>query len=91
MEPPDPQHLHSLQALTTSLADWTVMNSILNMSVSGDCSNRNFKLNLVLEELGKPRTSKTDEFSEKSEGGGVIFNPKIYIAKFGPLNRAILP
>ena len=36
-----------------------------------------------------PRTSKTDEFSEKFRRGWVIFNPKIYIAKFGPLDRAI--
>ena len=33
--------------------------------------------------------TKSDEFSEKFQGGGVvIFNPKIYIADFGPLNRA---
>ena len=25
----------------------------------------------------------------KVPGGGVIFNPNIYVAKFGPLNRAI--
>ena len=42
--------------------------------------------------LGKPTPSKTDEFSEKFQRGrGVIFNPKIYVAKFGPLNRAIWP
>ena len=35
--------------------------------------------------------TKTDEFSEKFQrGGGVISNPKIYIADFGPLNRAFL-
>ena len=40
--------------------------------------------------LGTPSPSKTDEFSEKFQKvGGVIFNPKIYIAKFGPLSRAI--
>ena len=40
--------------------------------------------------LGKLSPSKTDEISEKFQrGGGVIFNPKIYIAKFGSLNRAI--
>ena len=39
--------------------------------------------------LGKDGVSKTDEFSEKfQKGRGVIFNPKIYIADFGPLNRA---
>ena len=33
--------------------------------------------------------NKTDEFSEKFRmgEGGVIFNPKIYVADFGPLNR----
>ena len=32
--------------------------------------------------------TKTDEFSEKFQGGGgegVIFNPNIYTADFGPL------
>ena len=29
-----------------------------------------------------------DEFSEKLQGVGDIFNPKIYIADFGPLYRA---
>ena len=40
--------------------------------------------------LGTDGATKSDEFSEKFQrrGGGVIFNPKIYIAKFGPLNRA---
>ena len=30
-------------------------------------------------------------FGKVPKGGGVIFNPKIYIAKFGPLSRAIWP
>ena len=32
--------------------------------------------------------TKTDEFSEKFQrgGGGVFFNPKIFVANFGPLN-----
>ena len=35
--------------------------------------------------LGKEGVSKTDEFSEKfQKGGGVISNPKIYVADFGP-------
>ena len=35
--------------------------------------------------LGKDGVSKTDEFSEKfQKGGGVISNPKIYVADFGP-------
>ena len=53
--------------------------------MKNECGNA-----IEFETLGKPCTSKTDEFSEKfrrGEGGG-IFNPKIYIAKFGPLNRA---
>ena len=36
-------------------------------------------------------TTKTDKYSEKfhREGGeGVIFNPKKYVADFGPLKRA---
>ena len=34
-----------------------------------------------------PAITKTDEFSEKfwRGGGEIIFNPKIYVAKFGPL------
>ena len=41
--------------------------------------------------LGKDGSTKSDESSEKfqNEGVGVIFNPKIYIADFGPLSRAL--
>ena len=40
-------------------------------------------------DLGTTGNSKTDVFSEKfQKGGGVISNPKIYIADFGLLNRA---
>ena len=42
----------------------------------------------ALQALGTDGPTKTDEFSEKFQGGGVISNPKIYIADFGPLNRA---
>ena len=38
--------------------------------------------------FGTFNPTKMDEFSEKFQGGGVISNPNIYIAKFGPLNRA---
>ena len=31
------------------------------------------------------KVNRSDEFSEMFRKGGVIFNPKIYIAKFGPL------
>ena len=34
--------------------------------------------------LGKGGVSKTDEFLEKFQKGGVISNPKIYVADFGP-------
>ena len=37
--------------------------------------------------LGKVPATKSDEFLEKFQGGG-NFNPKIYIADFGPLNSA---
>ena len=34
------------------------------------------------------KPTKTDRFSDNFQGGrGVIFNPKIYIADLGPLNR----
>ena len=39
--------------------------------------------------LGTGQATKTDEFSENFQGGGVIFNPKIYVADFGPLYRAV--
>ena len=32
---------------------------------------------------GKGGATKSNEFSESSKGGGVIFNPKIYIGDFG--------
>ena len=32
---------------------------------------------------------KRMNFRKSSKGEGVIFNPKIYVAKFGPLNGAI--
>ena len=37
---------------------------------------------------GRVRLTDPMNFRKSSERGGVIFNPKIYIAKFGPLNRA---
>ena len=41
--------------------------------------------------LGKGRATKSDEFSEKHQkGGGVIFNPKIYIADFGDFKQGFL-
>ena len=39
---------------------------------------------------GRLPLPKRMNFRKSSKrGGGVIFNPKIYIAKFGPLSRAI--
>ena len=37
---------------------------------------------------GKDVTTKSDEIFGKFQRGGGIFNPKIYIAVFGTLNRA---
>ena len=37
---------------------------------------------------GSPARPKRMNFRKSSKGGGVISNPKIYIADFGPLNRA---
>ena len=38
-----------------------------------------------VSEKGRGGVSKTDEFLEKfQKGGGVISNPKIYVADFGP-------
>ena len=53
--------------------------------------NRNYTN--VITVLGTGDTTKTVEFSENLQrdggrGGGVIFNPKIYVADFGPLRRA---
>ena len=54
-------------------------------SCLGEISKANTNLLIPLERpaLGTPFPSKMDEFSEKFQrGGGVIFNPKIYIADF---------
>ena len=41
--------------------------------------------NVSISELGTGQATKTDEFSESIQrGGGVIFNPKIYVADFRP-------
>ena len=41
--------------------------------------------------LGKGGATKSDEFLEKCQkGGGVIFNPKIYIADFGKFEQGFL-
>ena len=37
---------------------------------------------------GRIAIPKRTNFWKSSEGGGVVSNPKIYVAKFGPLNRA---
>ena len=36
-------------------------------------------------DLGKDPATKLDEFLEKCQGGGVIFNPKISVADFGKI------
>ena len=51
------------------------------------------QLTNINSDLGTDGVTKTDEFSEKFQRGrgggvGVIFNPKIYVADFGPLNGA---
>ena len=40
--------------------------------------------------LGKGRANKSDEFSEKCQRGGVIFNPKIYVADFENFKQGFL-
>ena len=41
------------------------------------------------DDKGSPTFPNRMNFRKSSEGGGgVIFNPTIYIAKFGPLNMA---
>ena len=55
--------------------------------------NRNYTN--VITVLGTGDTTKTDEFSEKLQrdggrGGGVIFNPKIYVADFGNFKQGFL-
>ena len=41
--------------------------------------------------LGKGSATKSEEFLEKSQrGGGVIFNPKIYVADFGNFKQGFL-
>ena len=38
--------------------------------------------------LGMGDATKTEFFLKSSKGGGVIFNPNIYVANSGPVNRA---
>ena len=40
--------------------------------------------------LGRDGCTKSDEFSEKFQRGGVIFNPKIYVADFGNFKQGFL-
>ena len=41
-------------------------------------------MHMIRNFLGKGGATKSDEYSEMVQrGGGVIFNPKIYIADFG--------
>ena len=40
--------------------------------------------------LGRDGCTKLDEFSEKFQRGGVIFNPKIYVADFGNFKQGFL-
>ena len=41
--------------------------------------------------LGTDDATQTGEFSEKFQtGGGVIFNPKIYVADFGNFKQGFL-
>ena len=42
-------------------------------------------MHMIRNFLGKGGATKSDEFSETPQGGGVIFNPKTYVADFGPL------
>ena len=54
----------------------------------GQCPYRGYTFKKGLP-LGNGGATKTDEFSEKLQReGGVIFNPKVYVADFGNLNRA---
>ena len=46
-------------------------------------------LHLFLKNFGTNGLNKTDDSSERFQRGvGVIFNTKIYVSDFGPLNRA---
>ena len=59
------------------------------MKIFGDANSVTIVIKYLWGWYGKDGVSKTDEFSEKfQKGGGVIFNPKNYIADFGHLNRA---
>ena len=45
----------------------------------------------LLVTLGKGPATKSDEFLEKCQkGGGVIFNPKIYVTDFGNFKQGFL-
>ena len=46
----------------------------------------------IIQYIGKDGATNSDEFSEKFQRGwgGVIFNPKIYIADFGNFKQGFL-
>ena len=46
--------------------------------------------NLMSGSKGRVTVPKRMNFQKSSEGGGVISNPKINIAEFGPLNMTFL-
>ena len=46
--------------------------------------------NGVISDLGKGPGTKSDEFSGKCQRGGLIFNPKIYVADFGNFKQGFL-
>ena len=48
----------------------------------------NERINANSLNKGRMASPKRMNFRKSSRGGGVIFNPKNYIADFGPLNRA---
>ena len=45
---------------------------------------------MPLRFLGTGGGTKTDELEKFEKGGGVIFNPNIYISDFVPLYRAMM-
>ena len=69
-----------------------IFSKITTCSSIWDCRFLNLYYKLYSPGLGTGEGTKTDEFSEKfrrEAGGGVICNPKIYIADFWPLYRAL--
>ena len=62
--------------------------NVIEIFILGKRAKEKIVLHHFLKNFGTNGLNKTDDSSERFQRGGVIFNPKIYVTDFGPLNRA---